>query len=251
MALRYPPVRGCTKMPCAPVAATILQPSQPVYNIRVLFEYNWFVFDHTPPSPPQAAYLEPSVHAYNALAGSLSLLRILVLPFLTAPLGCLPVGALRSFASGQGWRMRCWSGVVLARSLCCLCTARARDAQGRAHSAHGVLRQRHRLENLDIPSFGLNPSHIFVRNITDVDMRTSETAPAVTGVGTFTHIRLQAVHLALEDGIDVDIKVRLIPSAQERAYHHIELLTVEIEVDVTESNHAIVLAVFEPIFHRR
>ncbi|KAJ7749498.1 hypothetical protein B0H16DRAFT_1845635 [Mycena metata] len=143
------------------------------------------------------------------------------------------------------------------------------------------------LENLDISSFGLNPAHIFVRNITDVDVRTSETAPAVTGVGTFTHIRLQAVQLALEDvsfyykdktstlppneftgllalkmppqGIDVDIKVRLIPSAQEReaqrAYHHIELLTVEIsdnvEVDVRESNHAIVLAVFKPIFNMR
>ncbi|KAJ7714104.1 hypothetical protein B0H16DRAFT_1899274 [Mycena metata] len=84
---------------------------------------------------------------------------------------------------------------------------------------------------------------------------------------TFTHIRLQAVQLALEDvsfyykdktstlppneftgllalkmppqGIDVDIK----------------LLTVEIsdnvEVDVRESNHAIVLAVFKPIFNMR
>ncbi|KAK6992074.1 hypothetical protein R3P38DRAFT_3290187 [Favolaschia claudopus] len=132
------------------------------------------------------------------------------------------------------------------------------------------------LENLDI-SFALNPAHIFVRNITDVEMRTSETAPATTGVGTFTHIRLQAVQLALRvvsfyykdktatvppseytgllalkmppQGIDIDIKVRLIPSAKERqnrrAFHHIELLTVQIadnvEVDVCESNHAIML----------
>ncbi|KAJ7034692.1 hypothetical protein C8F04DRAFT_1038198 [Mycena alexandri] len=143
------------------------------------------------------------------------------------------------------------------------------------------------LENLDISSFGLNPAHIFVRNITDVDVRTSETAPAVTGVGTFTHIRLQAVQLSLEDvsfyykdktstlppneftgllalkmppqGIDVDIKIRLIPSAKEReaqrAYHHIELLTVEIsdnvEVDVRDSNHAIMLTLFKPIFNMR
>ncbi|KAJ7629412.1 hypothetical protein DFH06DRAFT_1304101 [Mycena polygramma] len=143
------------------------------------------------------------------------------------------------------------------------------------------------LENLDISSFGLNPAHIFIRNITDVDVRTSETAPATTGVGTFTHIRLQAVQLALEDvsfyykdknatlppneytgllalnmppqGIDVDIKIRLIPTAEERrvqrAYHHIELLTVTIadnvEVDVRESNHAIMLALFKPIFNMR
>ncbi|KAJ7186766.1 hypothetical protein C8R46DRAFT_981039 [Mycena filopes] len=143
------------------------------------------------------------------------------------------------------------------------------------------------LENLDISTFGLNPAHIFVRNITDVDVRTSETAPAVTAMGTFTHIRLQAVQLALDDvsfyykdktstlppneftgllalkmppqGIDVDIKVRLIPSAKERemqrAYHHIELLTVEIsdnvEVDVRESNHAVMLTLFKPIFNMR
>ncbi|KAJ7905001.1 hypothetical protein B0H13DRAFT_2251949 [Mycena leptocephala] len=143
------------------------------------------------------------------------------------------------------------------------------------------------LENLDISSFALNPAHIFVRNITDVDVRTSETAPATTSVGTFTHIRLQAVQLALQDvsfyykdktatlppseytgllalkmppqGIDIDIKIRLIPSAKEReakrAYHHIELLTVQIaddvELDVRESNHAIVLSLFKPIFNMR
>ncbi|KAJ6464717.1 hypothetical protein DFH09DRAFT_1346754 [Mycena vulgaris] len=55
------------------------------------------------------------------------------------------------------------------------------------------------LENLEISLFGLNPVHIFVRNITDVDVRTSETAQTTTGVGAFTHIRLQAVQLALEE----------------------------------------------------
>ncbi|KAJ7485234.1 hypothetical protein B0H11DRAFT_1806634 [Mycena galericulata] len=143
------------------------------------------------------------------------------------------------------------------------------------------------LENLDISSFGLNPAHIFIRNITDVDVRTSETAQATAGVGTYTHIRLQAVQLALEDvsfyykdknatlppseytgllaltmppqGIDVDIKVRLIPSQKERqtkhAYHHIELLTVQIsddaELTVRDSNHAVMLTLFKPIFNMR
>ncbi|KAJ6471209.1 hypothetical protein DFH09DRAFT_1220471 [Mycena vulgaris] len=55
------------------------------------------------------------------------------------------------------------------------------------------------LENLDISSFRLNPAHIFVCKITDVDVRTSETAQATTGVGAFTHVRLQAVQLALEE----------------------------------------------------
>ncbi|KAJ7262760.1 hypothetical protein B0H12DRAFT_1321788 [Mycena haematopus] len=143
------------------------------------------------------------------------------------------------------------------------------------------------LENLDISSFGLNPAHIFVRNITDVDVQTSSTGPASTGVGTFTHIRLQAVQLALQDvsfyykdktatmppseytgllgltlppqGIDVDIKIRLIPSAaerlQQRRYHIIERLDVSIadtvDVQVRDSNHALLLAVFKPIFNMR
>ncbi|KAJ7673481.1 hypothetical protein B0H17DRAFT_1083144 [Mycena rosella] len=143
------------------------------------------------------------------------------------------------------------------------------------------------LENLDISSFGLNPAHIFIRNITDVDVRTSETAQATAGVGTFTHIRLQAVQLALEDvsfyykdktatlppneytgllaltmppqGIDVDIKVRLLPTEGERTdkrrYHQIERLVVEIadsvEVNVRDSNHAVMLTLFKPIFNMR
>ncbi|KAJ7334757.1 hypothetical protein DFH08DRAFT_939527 [Mycena albidolilacea] len=143
------------------------------------------------------------------------------------------------------------------------------------------------LENLDISSFGINPAHIFVRNITDIDVKTSETGQGTTGVGTFTHIRLQAVQLELKDvsfyyndktatmppseytgllalkmppkGIDVDIKIRLIPSAEDRAarraYHHIELLNVEIsddvDLDVRESNHPIMLSLFKPIFNMR
>ncbi|KAJ7641406.1 hypothetical protein FB45DRAFT_356909 [Roridomyces roridus] len=143
------------------------------------------------------------------------------------------------------------------------------------------------LENLDVSTFGINPAHIFIRNITDVDVRTSDTAQATTGVGAYTHIRLQAVQLALQDvsfyykdkqatlppseytgilaltmppqGIDVDIKIRLIPSesqrTQQRAYHHLELCTVQIsdnvEVNVRDSNHAVMLTLFKPIFNMR
>ncbi|CAK5276167.1 unnamed protein product [Mycena citricolor] len=144
------------------------------------------------------------------------------------------------------------------------------------------------LENLDISTLSLNPAHIFIRNITDIDVRTSENAAATTaGVGTYTHIRLQAVQLALKDvsfyyndktatfppsehtgllelkmppqGIDIDLKIRLIPSAKEResrrAFNQIESLTVnisdDVELTVRESNHPIVLTVFKPIFNMR
>ncbi|KAJ6589074.1 hypothetical protein B0H19DRAFT_1102800 [Mycena capillaripes] len=144
------------------------------------------------------------------------------------------------------------------------------------------------LENLDISSFTLNPAHIFVRNTTDLDMHTSQTEPATTAVGTFTHIQLQAVQLALKDvsfyfkdkkaaalrpsqvtgllaltmppqGVDVDIKLRLIKSAKEReakrGYHHIEQLTVQIGHDVklkvNDSNHGILLQLFKPAWNKK
>ncbi|KAJ6602457.1 hypothetical protein DFH09DRAFT_1270433 [Mycena vulgaris] len=60
-------------------------------------------------------------------------------------------------------------------------------------------------------------------------------------------------------GIDVDINIRLISSEDERLakrkYHQIERVTVEIadnvELNVRESNHAVMLALFKPIFNMR
>ncbi|KAF5378126.1 hypothetical protein D9615_007578 [Tricholomella constricta] len=99
------------------------------------------------------------------------------------------------------------------------------------------------LENLDISSLNLLPSHVYIRNITDVDITTvdSPTAPAHTAVGTLTRIKVDAVQLKLDDvsfwyrdlnagmlapaevsgrlaltlppqGVSLDIKVRLIPA---------------------------------------
>nr|GAT50053.1 predicted protein [Mycena chlorophos] len=145
------------------------------------------------------------------------------------------------------------------------------------------------LENLDISSFELDPTHIFVRNITEVDVHTSKTTDNTeTSSGAATHIRLQAVQLALKDvsfyykdkdakipannhytglltmtlppqGIDVDIRVRLIPDAKDReatcSYHVIEHLDVHIadscKIDVHESNHSILLSLFRPLFNKR
>ncbi|KAF9011677.1 hypothetical protein BDZ89DRAFT_963742 [Hymenopellis radicata] len=99
------------------------------------------------------------------------------------------------------------------------------------------------LEDLDISSFNINPAHVFIRNITDIDIQTSATStPSQTAIGTLTHIRVQAVQLALDEvsffykdkrssvpphdfsglitftlppkGIDIDVKLRLIPASQ-------------------------------------
>ena len=99
------------------------------------------------------------------------------------------------------------------------------------------------LENLDISSFHILPSHVYIRNITDVDIQTAAdlSEPSRTAVGTLTHIHVQAVQMTLNDvsfwykdktrgslgpgeftgllhfdlpkkGLDLDLKLRLIPA---------------------------------------
>ncbi|EIW84439.1 hypothetical protein CONPUDRAFT_135878 [Coniophora puteana RWD-64-598 SS2] len=148
------------------------------------------------------------------------------------------------------------------------------------------------LENLNITTLNLLPGHAYIRNIADIDI----TAPAgsekaVTAIGTLTHVKLQAVHLALDEtsfyykdktatigpsefsgimeltlppqGVDVDIKFRLLPNTpqglaarQQRArYFTLDLVSVSISEDVTvevkKSNHAILASVFKPIIKMR
>ncbi|KAJ3501731.1 hypothetical protein NLJ89_g9206 [Agrocybe chaxingu] len=57
------------------------------------------------------------------------------------------------------------------------------------------------LENLDISSLNVLPSHVYIRNITDVDIQTSAkpSTPSHTQVGTLTHIQIQALQLSLKD----------------------------------------------------
>jgi hypothetical protein len=99
------------------------------------------------------------------------------------------------------------------------------------------------LESLDISSFHVLPSHVYIRNITDVDIQTSAEPfePSRTAVGALTHVRIQAVQMTLnevsfwykdktrgsigpgeftgllhfdlpEKGLDLDLKLRLIPA---------------------------------------
>ncbi|KAF8621696.1 hypothetical protein AX15_007557 [Amanita polypyramis BW_CC] len=126
------------------------------------------------------------------------------------------------------------------------------------------------LENLDISSLKLHPSHAYLRNVTDVDITTlAPHAATKAWVGTLTHIRLQALQLALDDvsfwyrdkkamrlgpkeftglltvtlpekGVDVNLKIKLIPAnvkgSQSREalnhFHTIEKLEVRISDDV-------------------
>ncbi|PPQ74895.1 hypothetical protein CVT24_003048 [Panaeolus cyanescens] len=167
------------------------------------------------------------------------------------------------------------------------------------------------LENLDISSFNINPSHVFIRNITDIDIQSgspslsSSTTHTKTSVGGLTHIRIQAMQLALKDvsfwykdktasalspneftgllslrlpekGVDVDLKVRLIPARAKSSVHvsgpgrkahtdetreakgHfnvIEKCSVSISddvgVDVRESNHSVLVTLFKPLVAER
>ncbi|RXW22305.1 hypothetical protein EST38_g3549 [Candolleomyces aberdarensis] len=150
------------------------------------------------------------------------------------------------------------------------------------------------LENLDISAFNFLPSHVYIRNITDIDITTSDSpiTPSRTAVGTLTHIRVQALQLVLDDvsfwykdktagpltpgeftgllglklpakGIDLDLKVRLIPATVKgpqsreslKHFHVVEVADVSISEDVTmevkESNHALVTTVFKPLLVTR
>jgi hypothetical protein len=150
------------------------------------------------------------------------------------------------------------------------------------------------LENLDISSFNILPSHVYIRNIMDVDIQTSANpaAPSHTKYGALTHIKIQALQLELNDvsfwyldktasalgpseftgllglklpekGIDVDLKVRLIPvdvkgaqSRQERRHFHViercsVAISEDVGIDVRDSNHAVIMALFRPIMVTR
>ena len=145
------------------------------------------------------------------------------------------------------------------------------------------------LENLDISSLNILPSHVYIRNITDVDIQTSA-KPEVgskTALGALTHIKIQALQLALKDvsfwykdknasvgpseftgllglqlpekGIDVELKLRLIPQDQKGAqsreekkhFHVIEVARVsisdEVGFEVRDSNHAVLVTLFRPL----
>ncbi|KAL4065007.1 hypothetical protein V8B97DRAFT_1176036 [Scleroderma yunnanense] len=143
------------------------------------------------------------------------------------------------------------------------------------------------LENLDISSLHLLPGHVYIRNITDVDITAPAEGTTHTAWGTLTHIRMQALQLTLKEvsfyykdktatigpsdftgimefnlptqGLDVDIKFRLIPNTpsgfKEREHRGrffiVERVDVSLAQDITfevkRSNHPILASVFKPV----
>ncbi|KAF8888376.1 hypothetical protein CPB84DRAFT_1849617 [Gymnopilus junonius] len=57
------------------------------------------------------------------------------------------------------------------------------------------------MENLDISSVNILPSHVYIRNVTDIDINTADTTtkPSTTAVGTLTHVNIKAIQMALKD----------------------------------------------------
>ncbi|TRM66694.1 hypothetical protein BD626DRAFT_483536 [Schizophyllum amplum] len=123
------------------------------------------------------------------------------------------------------------------------------------------------LENLDVSSLNIQPAHVFIRNITDVDMNLSETS-TTTAVGTLTHIRMQALQLAFKDmsfwykSKDTSLGPSefsglMATEAREarKGFHVIESVNVHVDEGVTlevrDSNHAILFNVFKPVFLMR
>ncbi|KAH9848172.1 hypothetical protein C2E23DRAFT_764248 [Lenzites betulinus] len=147
------------------------------------------------------------------------------------------------------------------------------------------------LEDLDISTFSLLPGHAYIRNITDIDISAPAGGKADTAVGALTRVYLQGLQMQLKEvsfyyydktasigpaeftgvmaltlppkGIDVDIVLRTIPNSTaglaERArrggFVEIQRVDVQvsedIELNVTESNHQILVAVFRPLMLSR
>ncbi|KAF8263478.1 hypothetical protein EI94DRAFT_1807164 [Lactarius quietus] len=147
------------------------------------------------------------------------------------------------------------------------------------------------LEDLDISSMGLLPGHVFIRNITDVEIAAPSNGTSSMAVGALTHVHVKGVQLQLSQlsfyyrdltstvgpkeftglaevtlppgGVDLDIKVRLIPNtpaglaerAEQKRFTRVDHVSVNLsddaEVRVTESNHQLLLSIFGPLLTAR
>lgn len=147
------------------------------------------------------------------------------------------------------------------------------------------------LESLDISSLNLLPGHVYLRNITDIDVTAPAGESTHTAWGTLTHIRMQALELRLKEvsfyykdkvatvgpseftgilefnlptqGLDVDFKFRMIPNTplglkeREKAQRFFKVERVEVHLaenitfEVKESNHPIIATVFKPVLLSR
>ncbi|RDX47474.1 hypothetical protein OH76DRAFT_1484624 [Lentinus brumalis] len=117
------------------------------------------------------------------------------------------------------------------------------------------------LEDLDISTSALLPSHAYLRNITDIDIKAPSAGQVDTAVGTLTAcLRSSAALFTLPTpGVDVDIVIRSIPNSKdclherERREGFIDIQRVDVKVSedidltIKQSNHQILVSVFRPV----
>lgn len=143
------------------------------------------------------------------------------------------------------------------------------------------------LEDLDISTLKLLPGHLYVRNITDIDISAADSGETDTAVGAMTHIHAKGLQVELKEvsfyfkdktatvgpseitgilelgippqGLDVDLKVRLLPNTAKglaereriKGFHQVEKVEVNVSdgvtLDIKESNHSILVTMFKPV----
>jgi hypothetical protein len=147
------------------------------------------------------------------------------------------------------------------------------------------------LEDLNVSSIGLLPGHVFIRNITDVEIAAPSEGESSAAIGALTQVHVRGLQFNLSqvsfyyrdmtatvgpteftglaqvtlppEGIAVDIKVRLIPNtseglaerAEQKRFLRVDQVKVnlsdDVDVRVTQSNHPVVLKVFRPLLTAR
>ncbi|KAI0089031.1 hypothetical protein BDY19DRAFT_1041796 [Irpex rosettiformis] len=147
------------------------------------------------------------------------------------------------------------------------------------------------LEDLDISTFALLPGHVYIRNITDIDIQAPSLGPARTAVGSLTRIYAQGVQLTLREvsfyfnqktasigpsefngileltlppqGIDIDVVIRMIPSSpeglgerkKEKGFWEVQRVEVkisdEMNLTIKQSNHQVLASVLKPVITSR
>jgi hypothetical protein len=122
------------------------------------------------------------------------------------------------------------------------------------------------LEDLDISTLAITPGHLYIRNITDVDITANASGETDTSIGAMTHIHAKGVQLALKEvsfyyhdktatigpsevtgileltmppeGLEFDLKVRLLPNRENglaerervKGFHKIENVGLDLFV---------------------
>ncbi|CDO73889.1 hypothetical protein BN946_scf185016.g46 [Trametes cinnabarina] len=193
-------------------------------------------------------------------------------------------GPRQAWRGPREWPSHCWQRrrpvphgahpLVLAGHLQCLPPQARWHDQGHPNPEFKDDTTEFVLEDLDISTFSLLPGHVYIRNITDINIKAPSAGQADTAVGALTRIYLQVLQVQLEEvsfyyhnqtasGVNVDIVVRTIPKSLEglkerkcrRSFIDIQRVDVKVSEDfnltIKQSNHQILISVFRPVMQSR